>query len=223
VTGLSAGLSVFQILAGAGDFSLKCPHGLWGTPIFQSKGNRRTLSLELKLPRCEVHHPHPCGVQIKEKCSCSSAFSIWPHGVYRNNFAFFFTFFLSFLSVYLKFLFLRFPFAYWFLPYFCFVLSLSFIFSILSTAHWITGLPAYRNSNYVALVHYSNLQMVLVDLTLHLKYFSITSPRLSNSHVQTHVLTLKLCGPVNMAVSCVWHSKPKMPPVFSFSCPSPCP
>jgi len=110
------------------------------------------------------------------------------------------TFFLSFLSVYLKFLFLLFPFVYWFLPYFCFVLSLSFIFSILSTAHWVTGLPADRNSNYVALVHYSSLQMILVDLTPHLKYFSITSPRLSNSQVQTHVLTLKLSGPVNMRV-----------------------
>ena len=108
-------------------------------------------------------------------------------------------FFLSFLSVYLKFLFLRFLFAYWFLPYFCFVLSLLFI-SILSTAHRVTGLPADRNSNYVALVHYSSLQMILVDLTLHLKYFSITSPRLSNSHVQTHVLTLRLSGLVNMAV-----------------------
>jgi len=42
--------------------------------------------------------------------------------------------------------------------------------------------------------------MILVDLTLHLKYFSITSPRLTNSQVQTHVLTPRLSGPVNMGV-----------------------
>jgi len=97
VARLRSGRSVFQILAGAGDFSLKCPHGLWGNPIFQSKGNRGTLSLELQLPRCEVRHPPLCGAQIKEKCSCSSAFPPWPHGVYRNNFAFFFDL-LSFIS-----------------------------------------------------------------------------------------------------------------------------
>jgi hypothetical protein len=90
VTRLRAGRSVFNILAGAGDFSFKCPHGLWGTPIFRTKRNRGTLSLELKLPRCEVHHPPLCGAQIKEECSFSCAFPIWPHGVYRNNFVFLF-------------------------------------------------------------------------------------------------------------------------------------
>lgn len=200
MTRLQTGRSVLQILAGAEDFSLKYLHGLWGTPIFQSKGNRGTLSLELKLPSCEVHYPLPCGAQIKEDCNCSSAFPYDLTACTGIALHFSLTLFLSLLSVYLNFLFFRFTFVYWFLPYFCFVLSLSFIFFILSAAHWVTGLPADRNNNYVALVNYSSLQMILVDLTLHLKYFSITSPHLSDSHVQTHVLTLKLSGPVNMGV-----------------------
>jgi hypothetical protein len=181
-------------------FSLKCPYVLWGAPIFQSIGNRGTLSLELKLPRCEVHHQPLCGAQIKRNAAVPllSLYDLTACTGITLHFSL--NFFLSFLSVYLKFLFLLFPLTYWFLPYFCFVLSLSFIFSIFSTAHWVTSLPADRNNNYVALVHYSSLQMILVDLTLHLKYFSITSPRLSNPHVQTHVLTLKLSGPVNMGV-----------------------
>ena len=144
VTRLWAGRSAFPIQAGAKDFFLKCPYGLWGTPISQSKGNRGAPSLELKVTRCEVRHSPPVGVQIREECSFLPP-SLHDLTAYTGiTLRFSLTFFLS---VYFKFLFLWFPFIYWFFPYFCFVLSLSFIFSILSTAHWVTGLPADWNSN----------------------------------------------------------------------------